>query len=186
MTIVLSSSNQIKSDFTHKCPCPTHVLVWNHAPTFDIIQSFYPRMSLSLSPIPYASPIPGPIPSILHCPFSWRLWSGLLQLINHFAPVPGSLVDFFSSWRMAHFDRTSTRLWDCVCTPLFGLFGRSITIASLIILLGICLLFKIPFCFSLANRARKDCIFLNYSFESWHCNLRFILLSHENNLIFYY
>lgn len=139
-------------------------------------------MSLSLSPIRYASPIPGPIPSILHCPFSWRLWSGLLQLINHFAPVPGSLVDFFSSWRMAHFDRTSTRLWDCVCTPLFGLFGRSITIEFLTILLGIGLLFGILFCICLLVGLKIYCSFFSYSFESLHCNLRSILLSHGNDL----
>lgn len=85
-------------------------LAWNRAPTLDVIQSFYPHLYLSPSLVLSASLTLSPIPIFFTLPFQLEVMVRLFQIIDLPGPVLGSLIDFFSSWRMAHFDRASTRL----------------------------------------------------------------------------
>lgn len=81
-------------------------------------------------------------------------------MIDLSGSVPGSLSDFFSSWRISHFDRTTTRLWNlCLHAVIWAIWKeRNNRVFDNII--GDATSVWDSFLFLLASWARKDCIFL--------------------------
>lgn len=79
----------------------------------------------------------------------------------------GSLVDFFSSWRMAHFGRTLARLWNlCLHALIWAIWkeGNNRVFDNLI---GDWSSVRDSFLFKLVSWARKDCNFFNFCLN--HC-----------------
>lgn len=145
--------------FTLTCICPLSLVL---------------SASLTLSPIPI----------FFTLPFQLEVMVRLFQIIDLPCPVLGSLIDFFSSWRMAHFDRASTRLQNLCLHALIWAIWKEHNNQVFDNLIRDATSVWDSFLFLLAGWARKDCILSNYHFETLRCNLRSIILSHENSLVF--
>lgn len=70
-------------------------IAWNRGSALDIIQAFYPHLTLFPNCYPLRlSVVESNSHLFLHCQFSWRLWGRLFELVNLSTATPASWTCF--------------------------------------------------------------------------------------------
>lgn len=125
-----SVSSFIQNHLVSPFSCQSQLFHWkiasNGGLTLKMIQSFYPHITTLPNSCPLCLSAANTNAHLyLHCPFSWRLWGNLLQLVNcSFESKP----QWLTSCHLEAYSNPARPRGNCgsgVCMPSYGQLGRS-------------------------------------------------------------